>query len=97
MARRSGYPNPKTNMCVVYDKQYGHAPRRTSCKKIPAVETVKDAKQIAYRVSRKLKLSPGNLVAITLGREHEGLTYWFHVEHGRVSCRKGSMFGPKCG
>jgi len=97
MVRRSEYPNPKANVCVVYEKRHGSTSRRTSCKKMPPVTTVADAKRVAYRMSRKLKLEPGDLLAITLGRKHEGVTYWFHVEHGRVSCRKGSMFGPRCG
>jgi D-lyxose ketol-isomerase len=95
--RDQSYPAPKTNLCVVYEKQYGRARRRVSCKKMPPVTTVAEAKQTAYRVARKLKLEPGMALAITLGRQHEGQIYWFHVEHGRVTCRKGSMFGPKCG
>jgi hypothetical protein len=67
MARRSEYPPPKNNLCVVYEKQYGLAPRRTSCKKIPSVETVKDAKAVAYRLTRKLKLAPGNRVSCRRG------------------------------
>lgn len=96
MSKRDGYPLPNTNLCVVYEKQFGHQARKTSCKKMPAVETLAEAKQAANRIASKLKLKPGNAIAITLGRKHEGRVYWFHVEHGRISCRVGAMYGPKC-
>lgn len=97
MAKRDqNRSTPKKNLCVVRYSGTSKPPT-TSCKKIGPVKTVADAKQIAYRLTRKLSLPVGASIMITLGERNDGLNYWFHVQHGRVTCRKGSMFGPKCG
>lgn len=81
---------PKYNLCVKFGGD------KMRCKKIPPVLRVAAAKQTAYRMVNKLGLPPGSVLVIKLGQRHEGVRYWFHVQHGKVACRRGFMFGPSC-
>lgn len=83
-------PTPKYNLCVK------SGDRAARCKKMPAVTRIADAKQIAYRLATRLDLPVGSKITVTLGRQHEGQMYWFHVLHGKVTCTRGGMFGPSC-
>jgi hypothetical protein len=88
------------NICVRRNRPAFARGQYMSCKRIARVTTVAQAAQIATRVARKAALQPGEYVAIRLGGRapayDEGNLYWFFMRHGKIECRRGAMFGPRC-
>ncbi len=88
------------NICIRRNRPAFARKQYMSCKRIARIDTVAQAAQVAARVARKAGLQPGEYVAIRLGGRRpahdEGNLYWFFVRHGKVECRRGAMFGPRC-